>query len=283
MSQGHWLGILVCGTVMSEKLPPFYIITVNYRSREQLREFLASLAPASLVRRCLIVNHSPEEDLADLAAPFPVQVISQANAGYGAGLNRGLREIPEPEAVALLANPDVALLTPAALTEALGYMAANSRVGCLIPHMVGAAGEALPVCRSFYSLRTLLASRLPFCRRLWPGAWHGHHYCDQDAAAPREVDWGAGAALLYRVATAAGRAAFDERFFLYFEDVDLCADLWRRGFTVMHYPSLIFRHEVQRQSTSSLRFLGYHLASLLKFIWKYRGLPSREDLVRRGP
>jgi GT2 family glycosyltransferase len=101
-------------------------------------------------------------------------------------------------------------------------------------------------------------------------------------AAPREVDWGAGAALLYRVAAAAGRPAFDDRFFLYFEDVDLCANLWRRGFTVMHYPALIFRHDVQRQSSSSLRFLGYHLASLIKFIWKYQGLPSRGDLVRRG-
>lgn len=263
-------------------LPPLYVVTVNYRSRGHLRSLLASLAPAPAVRACLVVNHSPEEALNDLRAPFPVTVIPQANRGYGAGLNRGLSAIGDPEAVALLANPDVVLLTPRRLSDALAYLAANPRVGCLIPRTVDAEGAVLPSCRSFYTLRSLLTARLPSRPRLWspPGR--------QTTASPREgnglpeVDWGAGAALLYRVSALSPEPAFDERFFLYFEDVDLCARLWQRGLTVVHDPRLVFRHAVQRQSRRSPRFFCYHLASLLKFITKYRGLPGREDLRRRS-
>ncbi len=256
-------------------LPPFYVITVNYHAGSYLPEFIASLAALPFLKRLIIVNHSPEESLAALSAPFPLQVINQKNAGYGAGLNRGLREIGEKNAVALLCNPDLALATPAKVAEALAYMAAQPRVGCLIPRSVTFEGQPILACREFYTWKTLLAVRIGFFRRVFAEPYRRHLMLDAPVEGPLEVDWGYGAAMFFRVSAFGGAPAFDENFFLYMEDVDLCVNLWRTGLSVVSYPEVLFRHHSQRDSTRRWRFLRYHLVSLAKFIWKYRGLPQR--------
>ena len=64
-------------------LPPFYVLTVNYHSGAHFPELIASLAPLPFIKKLIITNHSPAESLAELKAPFPLQVIVQKNAGYG--------------------------------------------------------------------------------------------------------------------------------------------------------------------------------------------------------
>lgn len=261
------------------KLPPFYVISVNYRSSFQIKQLLDSLKPVEFIKKFIVVNHSPEEILEPPPAPFPVQIIPQENAGYGAGLNRGLREIAPGEAVALLCNPDVALITPERVADALTYMVENPRVGCLIPLSVDQEGKSLYPCRTFYSLKTLLASRIPGFSKTLPNIHRSHLYMDAAGMDPVEVDWGCGAAMLYRVSSFGGRPAFDEGFFLYFEDLDLCARLWQEGFSVVYYPKLVLRHQVQQRSHTDWRFFIYHVASLIRCIRKYRGFPRRIDLL----
>ncbi len=260
------------------ELPPFYVVTVNYYSGSYFPELIASLAPLPLVKKLIITNHSPGESLAALTAPFPIQVIDQENAGYGAGLNRGLREVGEQNAVALLCNPDLVLVTPGKVAEALAFMADHPRVGCLIPNSVDFQGQSLRPVRTFYSWKTLLASRIGMFRRAFAGPYRQHLLLDAPAHRPVEVDWGYGAAMFYRVAAFGGAPAFDENFFLYMEDVDLCVRLWQAGLAVVYYPEILFRHHSQRQSRRDWRFLRYHLLSLGKFLKKYHGLPHRGRL-----
>lgn len=267
--------------MQKSNLPPFYVITVNYLSGSYLPEFIASLAPLPFIKKLIIVNHSPAESLAALTAPFPLQIIVQENAGYGAGLNRGLREIREKNAVALLCNPDLILATSAQVAGALAYMTAHPRVGCLIPKSVDFKGNFLYPGHTFYSWKTLLASRIGIFRRAFAAAYRQYLYLDAPPDQPLEVDWGYGAAVFYRVSAFGGEPAFDERFFLYMEDVDLCVRLWQNGLSVVYYPEVLFRHHSQRESRHHGRFLRYHLVSLGKFIMKYRGLPQRMDLLRK--
>ncbi len=256
-------------------LPPFYVITVNYHSASYLPDFIASLAPLPFLNRMIIINHSPEESLGALSAPFPLEIIDQENAGYGAGLNRGLREIPQQNAIALLCNPDLVLATPAKVAEALAFMAGQPRVGCLIPRSVDFQGQPILACRTFYTWKSLLAARIGLFRRVFAGPYREHLLLDAPGDRPLEVDWGYGAAMFYRVAAFGGGPAFDENFFLYMEDVDLCVRLWQAGLAVVSYPELLFRHHSQKDSHRRWRFLRYHLVSLGKFIWKYHGLPQR--------
>lgn len=127
-----------------------------------------------------------------------------------------------------------------------------------------------------------MASRIGFFRRVFAGPYRQHLMLDTTGNRPMEVDWGYGAAMFYRVAAFGGAPAFDENFFLYMEDVDLCVHLWRAGLSVVSYPQVLFRHHSQRDSTRRWRFLRYHLVSLAKFIWKYRGLPQRGVIPGKG-
>jgi GT2 family glycosyltransferase len=58
---------------------------------------------------------------------------------------------------------------------------------------------------------------------------------------------------------------FDERFFLYYEDVNICSRLWLEGFQVMVNPALSIIHNAQRDSHKSFRYLKWHLGSMLRF------------------
>jgi GT2 family glycosyltransferase len=79
-------------------------------------------------------------------------------------------------------------------------------------------------------------------------------------------DWVAGMFMLFRREIYAEVAGFDERYFLYYEDVDLCRRLRRRGYDVRLVPAASAIHDARRESRRSLRHLRWHLASMLRFM-----------------
>jgi GT2 family glycosyltransferase len=95
---------------------------------------------------------------------------------------------------------------------------------------------------------------------------------DWDHADVADVDWGLGAAMLVRKMALPGGQLFDERFFLYFEDVDLCLRLHRSGWKVAYNPKAVMIHQHRRDSAEAGALLAklHHLRSLTKFLWKYR-------------
>jgi GT2 family glycosyltransferase len=82
----------------------------------------------------------------------------------------------------------------------------------------------------------------------------------------------------------AGAALFDERFFLYFEDVDLCLRLHRAGWKVIYNPAAVMTHQHRRDSAQAGVSWAqlYHLSSLMKFLWKYRFQPGPDVLPATG-
>ena len=259
----------------------FYIITVNYKSRESIELLIDSLVGGSKPKKFIIVDHSGELSGTTFHANFPIQVISQENRGYGAGLNRGLREIPESDALVLLCNPDVRLLTPEKLADVADYMNSNSQVGAHSPRIITHEGYNVSSCRQFYNFLTVMAVRVGWIVRKCPPFIERHYYWDKGFETPFVADWASGAALFCRLSTFPDRNFFDERFFLYMEDVDFSARLWENGRTIEYFPEFMVEHYEARRSRKSFRFLFLHVSSLLKFIWKYKGFPTRESLTRK--
>jgi GT2 family glycosyltransferase len=265
-------------TVKHDSAFPFYVITVNYNGKHRLMALIASLRPIPFLKRLIIVNHSPWERLDDLEADFPIQIINQANKGYGAGLNRGLREVLGIDAIALLCNPDITVMNPEAIKEVIDYMLAHPRIACVLPSLVDKDLQPTRSCREFYTFKTLLASRIPVLCNRNSELLGRHFYADRDLNRPLEVDWGCGGAMLFKTSLFPNPLSFDERFFLYFEDVDFCAGTWKQGFSVVFYPMLVCRHAEQKQSHKGMFFFMRHVTSLIKYVMKHGGLTRREDL-----
>jgi GT2 family glycosyltransferase len=257
---------------------PFYVVTVNYHAEKEIGRLINSLRSVDGLKKLIIVDHSGSDRLSETKAEFPILIIQQENRGYGAGLNRGLRQIPDQDAIVMLCNPDTAILNPEKLKYALDYMSQSPEIGCLIPRLLTREGASQPAARRFYTLTTLLTARNPWILKKWPEYLWRHYYSEDLGNAPYEIDWGSGSAMFVKSSLFPYPISFDERFFLYFEDVDLCAQMWNHGFSVVHYPELIIWHAGARLSRRSIYYLGVHLASLIKFIKKYRGLYHRNRL-----
>ncbi len=248
------------------------LVVVHYRTREPLSRLLASLRAArpAPIREIVIVNNSGEP-LDDLAATsgLPTRILSPGkNLGYAKGVNLGIRAATEEDV--LILNPDVQV-TPGAVEALVRCAEERPRAGIVAPKLVFPDGTLQLSARRFYNARTLLLRRLPLgpLAEKW-GAVREHLMADWDHEETRPVDWTLGAALFARRRAMRDVGLMDERFFLYFEDVDWCQRMWRHGFEVVYCAESRMVHEHQRASARlEPRSWRAHLAGLLRFAEKW--------------
>ena len=248
------------------------LIVVHYRTREPLARLLDSLRAASPrpLREIVIVNNSGEP-LDDLTASsgWPVRVLDpKRNLGYARGVNAGIRAASEEDL--LILNPDVAV-EPGSI-EALERAAhACPRAGILAPRLLNPDGTLQLSARRFYNWRTLLLRRAPlFGLDKKSRDVREHLMLDWDHADTRPVDWVLGAALYVRRGAVRDVGLMDERYFLYFEDVDWCQRMWRHGYEVVYCADATMRHEHARSSAQlDPRSVRAHAAGLLRFAEKW--------------
>lgn len=84
-------------------------------------------------------------------------------------------------------------------------------------------------------------------------------------------DWVAGMFMLFTHSAYFALSGFDEGFFLYYEDVDICVRAWRKGLKVGFFPSVVVTHDARRDSHRNLRHMRWHLLSMLRYFIKHLG------------
>jgi GT2 family glycosyltransferase len=176
-----------------------------------------------------------------------VRLLAEAgNRGFGAGVNLAARCARAPRL--LLLNPDAVLDAP--ITPALGaYLDAHPRVGVVGPRIVDADGTLQASARRFPGVSTLAGGRSTWLTRAWPGnPVSRRNLLAAEDGGPRAVDWVSGACLLIRREAFESVGGFDEGFFLYWEDADLCRRLAARGWATHYLPDVVVRHAAGRSS-----------------------------------
>jgi len=222
-------------------MPPVDVVVVSFNSQAALRSCVEPLAGADDLNVVVVDNASHDESLATIA-DLPISVFPlKANVGFGAGCNVGWRSTSSP--YVLFLNPD-ARMSPAAIRELANHAEQRSSIAALGPRLVTASGDLDYSLRRFPRLRSTFARAL-FLHRLWPNAsWVDEVIRDPVAyGEPHAVDWVTGACLLVHRTALEAVGGFDERFFVYGEDKDLCARLWAAGYEVAYEPSIVCGHE----------------------------------------
>jgi N-acetylglucosaminyl-diphospho-decaprenol L-rhamnosyltransferase len=231
---------------------------------EHLLADLALLAPPVL-RRVVLTLNTAEEPPASLARLVCEVIVlrNQWPLGFGANHNRAFVHCETPWFAVL--NPDLripaepfTLLLKAALpTDAL-----------LAPIIVEPDGSVADSAR-------LVPTPMQLVRR---------HCGWQAAVAAADFDWVAGMFLLLRSDAFRAVRGFDERYFMYCEDADLCLRLQSAGWTIRLVADARVVHEAQRASRRSLRHLRWHAGSLLR-LWRSSALktylPQRREIIAR--
>ena len=243
------------------------VVIVSYKTPDHLRRCLESLSrdKTSLQREVIVVDNESQDSSPEVARSFDgVHVIeSGANLGFSGGVNRGLDSAKGRYAVVL--NPDIEVHA-GALEHLVRHMDDNPNVGLAGPKLLNTDGTLQHSCRRFYTLSTILLRRT-FLGKLFPNAQplRRHLMLDYDHREVRSVDWVAGAAMMVRMQAVQDVGPMDERYFLYFEDVDWCRRMHTRGWEVQYVPQAVLTHHWQRASAALSASTRAHIQSGLKF------------------
>jgi hypothetical protein len=217
--------------------------------------------------------------------PWARLVAQDANVGYSRAVNLGMEEATGDYYLVL--NPDI-VVRPGAVEALLQAAADHPEAGIVAPKLLNPDGTLQHSCRRFYDLQTFLYRRT-FLGRLRPRSevLRRHLMLDFDHLTPRVVDWVLGGAMLVRRSAVDDVGGMDERFFLYFEDVDWCYRMHRRGWRVLYEPSGEMEHHHRRESARKPLGKSFfsHLMSVVRFYEKwsfvvYLAKTQREELAK---
>jgi N-acetylglucosaminyl-diphospho-decaprenol L-rhamnosyltransferase len=209
-------------------------VVVNYNAGDVLAACVRSLR-AEGVGAIVVVDNDSRDGSADAVVAPDVRVLrTGANLGYGTAANIGMATVTQP--YALVMNPDVEVErgTVDALVAALERDPLLAAVG---PRVETPAGDLYPSARRFPDLA--VAAGHAFLGFVVPDNPFSRAYklLDWDHTTPGSVDWVSGSCMLVRRAAFEAVGGFDERYFMYVEDVDLCWRLGRAGWRVGYDPA----------------------------------------------
>ncbi len=250
------------------------IVIVNYNTSADLLRCLESIfanPPACSFQVTVVDNASTDPHLAAVRERFTGVdwILNRQNVGYARGCNQGMAS--QPADWYLILNPDIVVL-PGALDGLLHCGRTHPRAGIIGPQLLNDDDTIQDSCRRFYTLGTLLLRRT-FLGKLLPhsGIVQRHLMRDFDHNATRPVDWVLGGCMLVSGRALERTGPMDERFFLYFEDVDWCYRMWQAGCEVLYTPDARFRHRHRRASAQGTfnRSFWLHLGSLISFYEKW--------------
>ncbi len=259
------------------------VLIVHTFERDLVRQTLRALRRASpqLVYEVIVIDNNPAAGLESvLQHEFPfVRYFPQThNAGFGASMNVGIQA--SKGKYVLVFNPDI-ITSQGALETLFEYMETHPQVGMVGPKLLNADGTLQYSCyRAPLPLVPILRrtplGKLPFGKRMID------HFLMKDVSHDdtMEVDWIMGSAMFIRRSVLAAIGNFDERFFMYFEDTDLCRRTWEKGFKVVYHPRASMVHYHRRASADGSLFQQLfnpltrrHIQSAIKYFLKYARQP----------
>jgi N-acetylglucosaminyl-diphospho-decaprenol L-rhamnosyltransferase len=218
----------------------------------QLLVDLAQFHPAGL--SIIVTQNVPDPDT--LVARLGAEVIiNDRPKGFGANHNAAFRRCNAP--YFCVVNPDIRLnMDPfPALMSALQ----DGRRGVAGPRVCDPEGRTEDSARRFPTVVRLT-------RKLLFRAARPDYPVD---GGPLEADWVAGMFMLFRSDAFREVGGFDERFFLYYEDVDICRRLLARGQRCLFQPDASVVHDARRASRRDLRLMGIHAASAMRYLTRW--------------
>ena len=257
------------------------IIIVNYRSKEKLINCLNSISLSDLsglTYEVIVVENNSGDDLSNLNYPSLKIIASEINLGMGKGNNLGItHSIGE---YILIANPDI-VFSPLAIKKLYQYLQLHHEVGLVAPQLLNPDGSLQYSCVRFPKFYTPLLRRTAV-GQLFPGRIDHYLMKNADHSQIQEVDWILGACFMVRRHEIKNHRLFDERYFMYFEDVDLCREIRNRGQQVIYFPEAQITHDHLRQSArepwyKSLikdKIAREHLKSAFRYFRKWKKIKA---------
>jgi GT2 family glycosyltransferase len=233
---------------------------------EEIEGLVRSLRDSGVVNEIFLVDNSPQRN-ADFEKLGATYIFNNKNLGYGAAHNIALRKTLETSVpFHLVVNPDISF-EPEVLQKIESFMRKNENIGLLSPKIFYPNGKLQYVCK-FVPMPYDL-----FCRRFLPkrmtkkhNAYFGLRFTGYNKI--MEVPYLSGSFMILRTKALCEVGLFDERFFMYPEDIDLSRRIHQK-FQTVFYPEVSITHTHTRGSYVNTRLMWIHIFNLIKYFNKW--------------
>ncbi len=226
----------------------FDIIIVNYNSTDYLLKCLETIYKSFNKNNfnIFVQDNNSDDDADRIVNEFPSIHFSKndRNIGFSAAVNRALKKGTAP--YILIINPD-SLVFEGFFKSILKYMNENPDVGIMGPKILNSDGSVQGSARSFPTPVTSFFGRTSVLSRWFPNniiTRKSILTTKNGGKSPINVDWISGACMVVRRKAIEDVGLMDERFFMYWEDVDWCKRMWGNGWKVVYYPEASILHYV---------------------------------------
>ena len=258
------------------------IVILNYKSKRLVRNCIRAIKESVIKAEYEIIvvdNDSGDRIAEDLSqyAPDVRFLSSDHNLGMGGGNNIGI-----PAAAGkyvMIMNPDIFVFKDS-IQRLYDFIAQNPDIGLAAPRLLNPDRSLQYTCYEWYGPLTPLYRRT-FLGRLNFAARDIDRFLMKnfDHLSIKDVDWCQGSCFIVPKKVFDQVGLFDERFFMYFEDTDLCRRIWAGGYRVTYVGPIEVIHMHMKMSRGGLfqlftnKLTRLHLASWMRYLWKHR---SRE-------
>jgi len=263
----------------------FSIVIVNYCSGLLTKACIQSIKRSNPPEpyEIIVVDNASKDDsreiLADGLDDVKVKFMDE-NLGFAKGVNIGIRESAGEYIIIL--NPDIIVLKDG-INSLINFMVSHSKCGLASGQLINPNGSIQESAFRFYTPMTILYRRTFLGRLPWAKRHLDKIFMrESDFEKEQSVDWILGACMCVRRSALDRVGLMDERFFLYFEDMDWCRRFWEAGFEVWYVASAKFAHYHKRESAQDQGVLAFfnpiariHIASGIKYFLKYKGKKTK--------
>ena len=253
------------------------ITIVVYRNYDDIQNVIGTIerfTDFNISKRIYIVDNSEwergEQDpsvekLKNFLLQYPdvEYVYTCENIGFGKGHNLVLPQL-KSEYHAIV-NPDI-ILDSDVFSNIIEYMDLHTEVGMCVPRITDESGTLLPVYRRELTVLDMFIRM--FCGKMFVKRQSWHTMQDMDYSMPFLVPFAQGSFLLIRTALFRELKGFDETFFMYVEDADLCKRV-NENSKVMYFPGASVIHKWEKGSHKKLKLFREHLCSTFYYFRKW--------------
>jgi hypothetical protein len=246
------------------------------KSRRSVKFVVVDNGSTAMAASAVVWRHLPEA----------VIIQRRRNFGFGPSVNRAARELKARHY--FIMNPDIVLTDASIIDRLADRSESRPDTGIVAPKTMNLGGDGVQATRRrFPTWFQPALSRTPLGGTKSGRSYlNDFHYLDLDHENEHEVDWVMGSAMMIPEAAWRDVLGFDERFFFYFEDVDLCRRVWESGRRIVWWPGTELEHAHAQASNRvpnpilnvlTVKATRLHLKGFLKYLWKwgFRRLPDR--------
>jgi len=254
---------------MNEKLSISVSIVLYNENLKELTKTIQCFLELPLQKKLYLIDNTPKKLFEDtFNYPEIVYIPVGKNVGFGAGHNRILTAIENTSKYHLVLNPDV-VFQKKVIQNLILELEKNSEIAMIAPKVLFPNGAHQYSCRRYPHILELFARRFPLLKTIFKSTIFKGTYRDKNLKEPFYAEYITGCFHLYKTNDFVKLKGFDERYFLYMEDVDICKKIDNLGMKKLYFPQEEIIHVLKQGSSKSPNLFFRHTFSAIKYFLKW--------------